>query len=103
MANIIVVNKSSDWATVAAEHVIKSVIQVNLAEDICNFMLTGGVTAELLYSRLGKSDSLRKCKINLLFGDERCVDPISPESNFGMVQRTLLMHGLQIARNSKQR
>lgn len=51
--------------------------------------LCGGKTPESIYTELGKQKILNWEKIIITFGDERCVSSTHPESNFGMVQRTL--------------
>lgn len=78
----------------AVESIVKSINYACQINDTCHLMLTGGVTAAMLYEGLESGNFLREHKINLLFGDERCVEPAHHDSNFGMVQRTLLKHGL---------
>ncbi|HAM10902.1 MAG: 6-phosphogluconolactonase [Bacteroidetes bacterium GWE2_41_25] len=53
--------------------------------------LSGGSTPELLFSVLGDhfSKSAPWDFVNFFWGDERCVPPVSPESNFGMTFRSL--------------
>ncbi len=56
--------------------------------------LSGGSTPRAIYSYLAslKENPLDWQKIRLFWGDERCVDPESPESNYGMVKNSLLNH-----------
>jgi len=68
---------------------------VNVATDAGKtscIALSGGSTPELLYSILGShySNSVDWANVHFFWGDERCVPPDDPESNFGMTQRTLL-------------
>jgi 6-phosphogluconolactonase len=51
--------------------------------------LAGGRTPRALYRRL-REEPLDWARIELLFGDERCVPPDHPDSNYRMVQETLL-------------
>ena len=53
--------------------------------------LSGGSTPELLFSILGDhfSKSAPWQFVHFFWGDERCVPPVSPDSNFGMAFRTL--------------
>jgi 6-phosphogluconolactonase len=53
--------------------------------------LSGGSTPELLFSILGDhfSNSAPWEFVHFFWGDERCVPPVSPDSNFGMAFRTL--------------
>lgn len=57
-----------------------------------SIVLSGGSTPELLYSVIGDhfSASIDWEHIHFFWGDERCVSPESPESNYGMAWRTLL-------------
>lgn len=55
--------------------------------------LSGGSTPRALYSLLaspGYNERIQWNKIHLYWGDERCVPPHHPDSNFLMVQETLL-------------
>jgi 6-phosphogluconolactonase len=57
------------------------------------FVLTGGTTAGDAYRLLasgGWRDRLPWGEMRLFFGDERCVPPDSPDSNYRLVQETLL-------------
>jgi 6-phosphogluconolactonase len=53
--------------------------------------LSGGSTPELMFSILGDhfSKSAPWEYVHFFWGDERCVPPVSPDSNFGMAFRTL--------------
>ncbi|MBM4261588.1 MAG: 6-phosphogluconolactonase [Deltaproteobacteria bacterium] len=55
--------------------------------------LSGGSTPRALYSLLASPDYNERIpwnKVHLYWGDERCVPPHHPDSNFLMVQETLL-------------
>jgi 6-phosphogluconolactonase len=54
--------------------------------------LAGGSTPELFYSCLGENyqNSINWPELAFFWGDERCVPPDSPESNFGMADKALL-------------
>lgn len=55
--------------------------------------LSGGSTPRSLYSLLaspGYTERIPWAKVHLYWGDERCVPPHHPDSNFLMVQETLL-------------
>lgn len=57
--------------------------------------LSGGATPRQLYERLARAPVASKidwANVHIYFGDERCVPPDHPDSNFGMVQRALLAH-----------
>jgi 6-phosphogluconolactonase len=56
-------------------------------------MLAGGSTPEPAYRRLASADlapPVAWSAVSIYFGDERCVPPEDPESNYGMVKRVLL-------------
>jgi 6-phosphogluconolactonase len=55
--------------------------------------LSGGSTPKHLYSLLGSPDYKERIpwnNVHFFWGDERCVPPDHPESNFGMVRESLL-------------
>lgn len=55
--------------------------------------LSGGSTPKYLYSLLASPDYQERNpwnNVHLFWGDERCVPPDHPESNFGMVRESLL-------------
>ena len=57
------------------------------------WVLTGGNTPKTLYSMLASSpfrERLSWSQIDFLWGDERCVTPQDPQSNFGMAWEHLL-------------
>jgi len=57
-------------------------------------MLTGGQTAERLYTYWSEKNTLPWSKVHFLFGDERCVSPEHSESNYALVMKTLFSSGL---------
>ena len=55
--------------------------------------LSGGSTPQALYSLLASSDYCKRVdwlRVHLFWGDERCVPPDHPESNYRMVREALL-------------
>jgi 6-phosphogluconolactonase len=55
----------------------------------CSVMLTGGNTAQKLYEFWSKQAYWEHKNISFYFGDERCVPPYDPESNYGMAFSSL--------------
>ena len=51
--------------------------------------LSGGTTPYALYGELARSVHPWS-ETDIFFGDERCVPPTHPDSNYGMVERALL-------------
>lgn len=55
-----------------------------------HFALAGGSTPEALYRRLADDDAQRWDRTHVWFGDERCVDPDHPDSNYRMANAAML-------------
>lgn len=53
-------------------------------------LLAGGSTPEPIYRRLAQAERVDWANVHFFWGDERCVPPDDPESNFGMARDTLL-------------
>jgi 6-phosphogluconolactonase len=81
-----------ELAEKCAEELVKMVAEAEHYNTPFCVALSGGSTPELLYSVLGDhfSKSVRWENIHFFWGDERCVLPDNPESNYGMARRTLL-------------
>ena len=62
--------------------------------DYFSIALSGGSTPRKVYSYLAalQDKPVDWQKVRLFWGDERCVDPESPESNYRMVKESLLDH-----------
>lgn len=56
--------------------------------------LSGGSTPQPLYERLGQNDRLREFPIIWVLVDERYVPIDDPQSNTGMIQKTLFARGV---------
>jgi len=87
-----------DWAQTAAsllETTSNAIIDEN---GRCVLALSGGSTPKTLYDNLATPDwkpRLQWKQMLFVFGDERCVPPDHPESNFAMAQ-SALFHPLDI-------
>ncbi len=58
-----------------------------------NIVLSGGSTPKILLEKISKprfSSQVKWDFVNLFWGDERCVPPDDPESNYGMIRETLI-------------
>lgn len=62
------------------------------AKGSFNVALSGGKTPERLYALLGAeyAEKIEWGKVHIFWGDERCVPPDSPESNYRMASKALL-------------
>ncbi len=74
-----------------AENTIKE-LELNLRKQTINsFFLTGGTSAKALYKMLKSKGIMNSLKsTNFFFGDERCVPPHHPASNYNMVRSIFL-------------
>lgn len=87
--------ETSEWPALAAEFVQRALSLSLDAQRVCNIMLTGGRSAERLYLAWRELPAFWQLKnVNFFFGDERCVSPDDPESNYGMAMRTLFGSGV---------
>ena len=68
-------------------------VQAIAARGRFTLALSGGNTPRPLYARLatpGYRDRIDWAKVQIFFGDERCVPPDDPQSNYRMVREALL-------------
>ncbi len=74
-----------------AEIVAESIAQ----RGVFHIALSGGATPRHLYERLARAPyvfTIDWSRVHVYFGDERCVPPDHPDSNFRMANTALLMH-----------
>ena len=77
----------------AAERVARRCTETQNERGECAVALSGGETPKTLYARLAREpfrSAIRWERVRLFWGDERCVPPDDPRSNFRMAQETLL-------------
>jgi len=77
----------------AAEFICTEAQECQEARGLFTLVLAGGKTPELLYQNLVQpSFNVRMpwSHTHFFWGDERCVSPDHPDSNFGMVSRALI-------------
>lgn len=83
------------WEHELAFRLTKSILQVCKQRGSCNVLLTGGRSAERLYKVWAASSPFALIRnVHFYFGDERCVSPDDPLSNFGLAMRTLFLQGV---------
>jgi 6-phosphogluconolactonase len=73
-----------DVARAAAEHIVSA-----LHGGARTLVLAGGTTPQRCYELLAAAD-VKWGRVTVLFGDERCVPPDDPESNYRMARAALL-------------
>ena len=90
-------NSMADLSLAAAELVAEAAETAMAARGRFSIVLSGGTTPLPLYRLLATpaySDRVAWNKTLLFWGDERCVPPDHPESNFLLASQTLLAEGL---------
>lgn len=81
-----IARKAADRIVAAADEAIELFGRFSL-------VLAGGSTPKLLYRVLSSdeyTDQINWSKVDIFFGDERCVPPDHPDSNYKMAAETLL-------------
>lgn len=84
-----------EWSVQAARLIQDCINAILLEHGQCSVMLTGGRSAERLYTSWAELPAFQQMTgVQFYFGDERCVPPSDVESNYGMVMRTLFNQGV---------
>ena len=92
-ANVQVFETPEQLAVAAAERFVESASDLHDKLDGFSVALAGGRTPKRVYELLGTEQFKNRVewsRVHLFFGDERCVPPDHPDSNFGMVNQTLI-------------
>jgi len=85
------------WPKMAAALVQGRIDSILQRQGQCSVMLTGGRSAERLYGVWSELHEFQLLKgVRFYFGDERCVPADHPESNYGMVMRSLFRRGVPV-------
>ncbi len=90
--NIRIAPDGHAWAQHAAELLRDVTRQAIKSRERCLLVLSGGSTPKTLYETLTRPEwrsELDWPNIIFLFGDERCIPPDHPDSNFGMASSAL--------------
>jgi 6-phosphogluconolactonase len=87
---VLVSQDSDSWAAFATDAIGQEIDDAISKRGVCHVMLTGGKTAERLYICWATTFAWPLKNIRFYFGDERCVPPDHPESNYALVMNTLL-------------
>ena len=89
-----IVFKDTDWGKGAAGVLSDHINKVLSLKKKCSVFLTGGRGAARIYPFL--ATALKECKdeISFYLGDERCVAANHPDSNYGMILKTLFHDGI---------
>ncbi|NGZ95834.1 MAG: 6-phosphogluconolactonase [Nitrospira sp. WS110] len=87
-----VAHQDEDWAQKAAGLILTISEQAIQSTGRCLIALSGGSTPRTLYQTIRTPEWKTRfnwSRLVFLFGDERCVAPDHPDSNYGMAQREL--------------
>lgn len=85
--------RTANFATDAAKHIVASGINAIAQSGVFRLGLAGGNTPKAVYSALSRlTDSLPWDRVQITFGDERCVAHDHPDSNYRMAYEALLSH-----------
>jgi len=83
------------WPILAATRIQNAIKKTLLEHGLCDVMLTGGRSAAKLYKAWRNLPYFQQMTgVSFYFGDERCVPPDHPESNYGMAMQTLFQNGV---------
>jgi 6-phosphogluconolactonase len=95
MVRVEVVADEAALAEAAARAAIAAIGEAVDDHDDCTWVLTGGGTPLGAYRRLARHDlrhGVEWDRVRVAMGDERCVPPGHPESNWGQAAAALLDH-----------
>lgn len=84
---------SASLINAAAEHFVATARGAIAKRGVFNVALAGGSTPKGLYQKLAASPYLEQIdwsRVNLFFGDERCVLPTHDDSNFKMARQAMI-------------
>ena len=91
--DIIICHDADELARKAAEQFVSLAGAAIARSERFTVALSGGSTPRALYSLLASAEYRERIDwrgVHLFWGDERCVPPDHPESNYRMVQEALL-------------
>lgn len=93
MAEVVIARNTAELAELAARHFLTASHAAIKANGRFCVALSGGSTPLVLYRLLSQPpyvDQISWKNIQFFWGDERCVAPDHPDSNFGMARQALL-------------
>ncbi len=80
-------------ANAAAQRILKAAEQSINRQGFFTLVLSGGSTPEPVYALLAQAKpTFDWGKVHIFWGDERCLPPDHPESNYRMAQEVFLSH-----------
>lgn len=85
-----IVSAAEDFAEVAADYLANAILRARVSNRPVTVALSGGSTPQPVYALLGRRTDLPWSAVHLFQVDERAVPPTDPQSNFGMIEKSLL-------------
>jgi len=95
MREVVVLPDGAALMEAAAEHLVTRAAATIRSSGRFVVALTGGSTPKPLYELLASPPYAQRVdwsRVQVFWGDERCVPPSDPASNYGMARATLLDH-----------
>jgi 6-phosphogluconolactonase len=102
-AEVLVFPAPAQLFEAAANEFFRTIHDCMKRDSVCRMAVAGGSTPKSLYTLIadrvdkGQARGIDWARVHLFFGDERCVPPDHPDSNYRMMKQTLLVHGLTAA------
>ena len=90
MSDLRIFDDAATLMRAAANHVIQCAQTAIQEHGRFTLALSGGSTPRALYQRLAETGGLEWDKLQVFWGDERCVPPDNPDSNYRMARESLL-------------
>ena len=95
MAQNVITKDSQALAIAAAEHFVALAREAIVTRGRFSVAMAGGSTPRGVYERLaseGFAERVDWQRVHLFWGDERCIPPDHPDSNYRMARETLIEH-----------
>src|SRR5262249_29906938 len=89
---VVVLEDASAVAAAGGTPIAPPAAQASPARPPLPPALSGGETPRATYAALGRHEDVNWTAVDLFFGDERAVPPDHPQSNYAMVQSSLLAY-----------
>ncbi len=102
MSTITIYSDFESWVTGIADFITELATKAITERGRFTFAFSGGNTPRPVYARLasaGYIDRIDWSRVQVFFGDERCVPPDDPKSNYHMARTVLCDHVLIPAAN----
>lgn len=90
MTNRIVVDHKTEFPGAAAPAIAELIRAAVRERGTCSLVLAGGNTPRAVHAALVEIDHIPWDHVRFFFGDERCVAPDHPDSNYRMAAESLL-------------